>query len=220
MTGRGVSATRDKEGFRMDTTFPESQTLKNLMLAFAGESQARNRYTFAAALCRKQGFHVLDAVFTFTANQEKEHAQVFCNHMKVVAGRQVSIAGDFPVCLSNDALDLLRMARDNEYQEAGGLYPAFGRTARDEGYPEIADSFERIAAIEQSHGNRFARYMDLLQSGGLYVSDTEQAWLCLNCGHIHYGTEVPKACPVCNHPQGFFIRLEAAPYGGSGVLTS
>ena len=203
----------------MDTTFPESQTLKNLMLAFAGESQARNRYTFAAALCRKQNFHVLDAVFTFTANQEKEHAQIFYNHMKAVAGRQVTVTGDFPVNLSNDVLDLLRVARDNEFQEAASLYPAFGNKAREEGYPEIAASFERIAAIEQSHGNRFARYMDLLQSGGLYVSGPEQSWLCLNCGHIHQGAEAPKTCPVCNHPQGFFIRLEAAPYGGPGVLT-
>ena len=199
----------------MDTTFPESETLKNLMLAFAGESQARNRYTFAAALCRKQNFHVLDAVFTFTANQEKEHAQVFCNHMKAVAGKQVHIDGDFPVCLSNDALDLLRMARDNEFQEAGTIYPAFGARAREEGYPELADSFERIAAIEQSHGNRFAKYAELLERGQLYVSEAECGWVCLNCGHILHATEAPKVCPVCNHPQGFFIRLEMAPYGGA-----
>ncbi|MBQ9492859.1 MAG: rubrerythrin family protein [Oscillibacter sp.] len=203
----------------MDKTFfQESQTLQNLMLAFAGESQARNRYTFAAALCGKQNFHVLDAVFTFTANQEKEHAQIFYNHMKAVSGRQVHISGDYPVNLSHDALDLLRMARDSEFEESGALYPSFGDTARQEGFPEIADSFERIARIEQSHGNRFARYMDLLGGGGLYVSDTEQGWLCLNCGHIHQGTEAPKSCPVCGHPQGFFLRLEAAPYGGPGVL--
>ena len=204
----------------MDTTFPESATLQNLMLAFAGESQARNRYTFAAELCRRQKFHVLDAVFTFTANQEKEHAQIFYNHMKAVAGRQVRIAGDFPVNLSHDVLDLLRVARDNEYEEAGNLYPSFGATAREEGYPDIANSFERIAEIEQSHGNRFTRYMELLQSGGLYVAEAETAWLCLNCGHIHRGTEAPKACPVCNHAQGFFLRLDAAPYGGPGVLTA
>ena len=203
----------------MDTTFPESDTLKNLMLAFAGESQARNRYTFAAALCRKQNFHALDAIFTFTANQEKEHAQIFYQHMKAVAGQQVHIAGDFPVCLSNDALDLLRMARDNEFQESGALYPAFGNRAREEGYPEIADSFERIAAIEQSHGARFARYAELLERGQLYVSETECGWFCLNCGHILHAAEAPKACPVCNHPQGFFIRLEMAPYGGALLET-
>ncbi len=203
----------------MDTTFPESETLKNLMLAFAGESQARNRYTFAAALCRRQNFHVLDAVFTFTANQEKEHAQVFYNHMKAVTGRQIHIEGDFPAHLSNDALDLLHMARDSEFQEAAPIYPSFAARAREEGYPEIADSFERIAAIEQTHGNRFAQFADLLERGRLYVSEAECGWMCLNCGHILQGTEAPKACPVCNHPQGFFIRLEMAPYGG-GVLTA
>lgn len=201
----------------MDTTFPESGTLKNLMLAFAGESQARNRYAFAAALCRKQSFHVIDAVFTFTANQEQAHAHVFYNHMKAVAGRPVHIDGDFPVCFSNDVLDLLRMARDGEFREAAPIYPDFAKVAREEGYPEIADSFERIAAVEQSHGNRFARYAELLERGQLYVSEAECGWMCLNCGHILQGTEAPKACPVCNHPQGFFIRLEAAPYGG-GIL--
>ena len=199
----------------MDTKFPESDTLRNLMLAFAGESQARNRYTFAAALCRRQNFHVLDAVFTLTANQEKEHAQIFYNHMKAVAGQRVHIAGDFPVNLSHDVLDLLRMARDSEFEEAGPLYPGFGNRAREEGYPEIADSFERIALIEQSHGNRFARYAEWLERGQLYVSGTECGWFCLNCGHILRGTEAPKVCPVCNHPQGFFIRLEMAPYGGA-----
>lgn len=204
----------------MCVTFQESETLKNLMTAFAGESQARNRYAFAAAICRNQNFHVLDAVFTFTANQEKEHAQIFYNHMKCAAGQQVHIEGDFPANVSADALDLLRMARDSEFREFDPLYPAFGRKAREEGFPEIAESFERIAEIERSHGNRFARYVELLEGGRLYASDTECGWLCLNCGHIHYGTDAPKSCPVCNHPQGFFIRLDAAPYGGPNILTA
>ena len=203
----------------MSVSFQESQTLKNLMAAFAGESQARNRYTFAAALCRKQGFHVLDAVFTFTANQEKEHAQIFYNHMKAVAGQKVGIQADYPVNLSNDVLDLLRMARDSEYEEFQPIYPAFGNTAREENFPEVAVSFEQIAGIEQAHGNRFAHYVELLESGKLYVSDAECGWLCLNCGHIHQGTEAPKNCPVCSHPQGFFMRLECAPYGGAAILT-
>ena len=204
----------------MAVTFQESETLKNLMLAFAGESQARNRYTFAAALCRGQSFHVLDAVFTFTANQEKEHAQIFYNHMKAACGKQVHICGDYPAHASRDALDLLRMARDCEMLEADSAYPAFGRTAAEEGFPAIANSFERIADIERAHGNRFARYADWMEHGQLYVAEQECGWLCLNCGHIHWGTDAPKTCPVCTHAQGFFIRLDAAPYGGLGVLTA
>ena len=196
----------------MSVELTDSETLKNLMRAFAGESQARNRYTFAAALCQKQQLHVLEAVFQFTAGQEQEHAEIFYNHMKDVAGQSVQIDGGYPVDLAASALQLLRRAQHNEYEEFDPVYPAFAETARSEGFPEIAASFQRIAAIEQTHGNRFGYLADLLEREKLFVSDAACGWMCLNCGYITESLEAPKMCPVCSHDQGFFICLEMAPY--------
>ena len=190
-----------------------SETLKNLMRAFAGESQARNRYTFAAGLCRQQKLHVLEAVFLFTAGQEKEHAEIFYNHMKAVSGSTIHIDGGYPVTVTNDVLRLLRDAQHNEYEEFDPVYPSFGETARAEGFPEAAASFEQIARIELTHGNRFGRLADLLESGKLFVSDTKCGWMCLNCGYVLESLEAPRQCPVCSHDQGWFIRLEMAPCG-------
>ena len=190
-----------------------SETLKNLMRAFAGESQARNRYTFAAGLCRQQKLHVLEAVFLFTAGQEKEHAEIFYNHMKPVSGSTVHIDGGYPVGVTNDVLRLLRDAQHNEYEEFDPVYPSFGETARVEGFPEAAASFEQIARIELTHGNRFGRLADLLESGKLFVSDVKCGWMCLNCGYVLESLEAPRQCPVCSHDQGWFIRLEMAPCG-------
>ena len=190
-----------------------SETLKNLMRAFAGESQARNRYTFAAGLCRQQKLHVLEAVFLFTAGQEKEDAEIFYNHMKPVSGSTVHIDGGYPVGVTNDVLRLLRDAQHNEYEEFDPVYPSFGETARVEGFPEAAASFEQIARIELTHGNRFGRLADLLESGKLFVSDVKCGWMCLNCGYVLESLEAPRQCPVCSHDQGWFIRLEMAPFG-------
>ena len=189
-----------------------SETLKNLMRAFAGESQARNRYTFAAGLCRQQKLHVLEAVFLFTAGQEKEHAEIFYNHMKAVSGSTVHIDGGYPVTVTNDVLRLLRDAQHNEYEEFDPVYPSFGETARAEGFPAVAASFEQIARIELTHGNRFGRLADLLENGKLFVSDVKCGWMCLNCGYVLESLEAPRQCPVCSHDQGWFIRLEMAPY--------
>ena len=190
-----------------------SETLKNLMRAFAGESQARNRYTFAAGLCRQQKLHVLEAVFLFTAGQEKEHAEIFYNHMKAVSGSTIHIDGGYPVTVTNDVLRLLRDAHHNEYEEFDPVYPSFGETARVEGFPEAAASFEQIARIELTHGNRFGRLADLLERGKLFVSDVKCGWMCLNCGYVLESLEAPRQCPVCSHDQGWFIRLEMAPCG-------
>jgi len=198
----------------MSVALKDSETLKNLMRAFAGESQARNRYTFAAGLCKSQKLHVLEAVFQFTAGQEKEHAEVFYNHMKEVAGSTVAIDGTYPVDLTNDAAALLRMAQHNEYEEWDPVYQSFAKTASEEGFHKIAASFQKIAPIERSHGDRFGRLAELLESGKLFVSDVKCGWMCLNCGHIQESLEAPKVCPVCDHDQGYFIRLEMAPYVG------
>ena len=181
----------------MSVDLKNSQTLKNLMRAFAGESQARNRYTFAAEVCRQQKLQVLEAVFLFTAGQEKEHAEIFYNHMREITGGSVQIDGGYPVDLTHDVAELLRSAQRHEYEEHDPVYK----------------SFQQIAAIEQLHGNRFGAYADLLESGKLFVSDAACGWMCLNCGHVFTGTEAPRLCPVCQHDQGYFIRLELAPYG-------
>lgn len=197
------------------TELKNSETMTNLMRAFAGESQARNRYTFAAGVCRKQQLHVLEAVFTFTANQEKEHAEIFFNHLKQLDNSTIRIDGSYPVEVTNDVKQLLRRAQHNEYEEFDPIYKSFAETARREGFSQVASSFQQIAAIEQTHGNRFRYYADLLENERLFVSDVKCAWMCLNCGHIQEGLQAPKSCPVCQHDQGFFIRLELTPYGGS-----
>ena len=175
----------------MSVDLKNSETLKNLMRAFAGESQARNRYTFAASVCRQQKLHVVEAVFRFTADQEKEHAEIFYNHMKELAGQTVAIDGTYPVDLTNDVKELLRKAQHNEYEEHDPVYKTFGDVAQQEGFSAVAASFHKIAEIEQAHGNRFGRLADLLEQGKLFVSDVQCAWMCLNCGQIIHATMAP-----------------------------
>lgn len=196
----------------MAVDFQTSETKENLMRAFAGESQARNRYTFAAGQAKQQKLHVIEAVFTFTANQEKEHAEIFYNHLKEMAGKSIQIEGDYPVDISDSILDLLRYAQKNEYEENNPVYQAFGDKAMEEGFPKIANSFHQIAKIEKIHGDRFGELADLLEQNKLFVSDVECGWMCLNCGHVFTGKEAPEKCPVCDHDRGYFIRLELAPY--------
>lgn len=201
----------------MSTALKDSETLQNLMRAFAGESQARNRYTFAADLCRKQKLYVLEAVFTYTAGQELAHAEIFWNHMKPVGAEKVEITAGYPAQLTQKAAELLRFAQRDELTEYSDVYPAFADTAQQEGFSEIANSFRRIAEIEQTHALRFHALAELLEAGKLFVSDAECEWICLNCGHIHNGKEAPQKCPVCQHEQGYFIRLELAPYATPGM---
>lgn len=195
----------------------ESETLKNLMRAFAGESQARNRYTFAASLCAQQQLYVLKGVFEFTAAQEKEHAEIFYNHMKSAAGQTIHIDGGYPVDITNDVTDLLRRASHNEFEESDPVYPAFAKTAEEEGFPEIAHSFREIAKIEKAHGNRFAALADAMVQGTLFAATAPRLWMCLNCGYILEAAQVPPNCPVCDHPKGYFLPLDLAPYSARGM---
>ena len=192
--------------------FKNSETKDNLMRAFAGESQARNRYTFAAAQAKQQKMHVIEAVFTFTANQEKEHAEIFYNHLKELAGENIHIDGSYPVDIHESILEVLRAAQHNEYEEFDPVYKAFGDKAMEEGFPKVAASFHHIANIEKIHGDRFGQLADLLEQNKLFINDVECKWMCLNCGFVYESTKVPEKCPVCDHDKGFFIRLELAPY--------
>ncbi len=192
----------------MAVEFKNSETKDNLMRAFAGESQARNRYTFASSMAKQNGLYVVSAVFGFTASQEKEHAEIFYNHLKEMAGSTIKVDGGYPVDLSNDVGELLFKAQHNEYEEHDPIYKTFGEKAKEEGFPNIASSFLQIAEIEKIHGDRFGKYAKLIQEGKLFISDVEIEWMCLNCGFIYKGEKAPVICPVCRHDQGYFIRFD------------
>lgn len=192
--------------------FKTSQTKDNLMRAFAGESQARNRYTFAAGIAVKQKQHMIADVFLFTANQEKEHAEIFYNHLQQLAGETIFIDGGYPIDLSEDVISLLKSAHHNEYEEYQDVYQNFSEIAKQEGFLKVAQDFKNIADIEKTHGDRFLEIAALLEKNQLYVSNVTCRWMCLNCGFIYEGTAVPERCPVCDHDQGYFIRIELAPY--------
>lgn len=196
----------------MAVDFKNSETKDNLMRAFAGESQARNRYTFAAGVAKKQKQQAVAQVFQYTADQEKEHAEIFYNHLKALAGETIHVDGGYPVDLTDDLAKLLRMAQHNEYEEHDDVYRRFGEKAREEGFAEVAASFMMIAEIEKSHGDRFGRFAEYLEQDKLHASDGKTLWICLNCGYIYEGERVPEKCPVCDHDKGYFIRKELSPF--------
>lgn len=190
-----------------------TQTEENIMRAFAGESQARNRYTFAAEKAKKAKLHVVEAIFQFTASQELAHAKVFYDFLKESNGGTVFIDGGYPVELYEDVYSLLNAAQHDEYQEHDEIYKKFGEVAEQEGFVGVAQTFKDIAKIEKAHGNRFGHFAQLVKENKLFVSDVSTGFVCLNCGHVYTGTEVPEQCPVCKHDRGFFIRAELLPYG-------
>ena len=188
--------------------FSKSETKKNLLRAFAGESQARNRYTFGASLARKENLYVVEAVFNFTAGQEKEHAELFYDQLKEFAGEKIEIDGTYPIDISDSIVSLLKSAHSNEYEEYEEVYKDFARVAEEEGFQSISGLFSNIAEIEKTHGDRFLRFAKLLEEDKLFVSDVKTKWMCLNCGFIYEGLSVPPQCPVCHHDRGYFIRME------------
>ena len=196
----------------MAVSFKDSETKDNLMRAFAGESQARNRYTFAAEQAERENLYVVQAVFKFTADQEKEHAEIFYKHLSRLAGETIHVDGGYPVDITDSISELLRMAQHNEYEEHDPIYKAFGDKAMEEGFLEVAGSFYNIAEIEKRHGDRFGTLAELLEQEKLFVSDVKTGWMCLNCGFVFEGVKVPDQCPVCQHDKGYFIRVELAPF--------
>jgi len=191
--------------------FKESRTRENLMRAFAGESQARNRYTFAAEVAHSAGLHGVERIFRLTADQEKEHAELFLAHLSPCAGETIQIDGSYPVeSTAWMPSRLLRSAQHNEYEEAHNVYPQFGKTAQEEGFLAIANTFEMIAEIEQTHGDRFGQLAQRMEEERLFKSDHSTTWLCLNCGYVHHGLQAPPVCPVCRHPQGYFVRTDVS----------
>lgn len=196
----------------MAVEFKNSETKDNLMRAFAGESQARNRYTIAAEQARQQKQQAIGQLFIYTANQEKEHAEIFYQHLKELGGETIHVDGGYPVDITDDLAQLLRMAQHNEYEEHDDVYQRFGDKAKEEGFDKVAASFFLIAEIEKVHGDRFGRFAQWLEENKLHVSDVKTGWICLNCGYIYEGEQVPQTCPVCGHDRGYFIRLELSPF--------
>ncbi|XCP83434.1 rubrerythrin [Roseburia hominis] len=196
----------------MAIEFKESKTRENLMKAFAGESQARNRYTIAAETCKKQKMQAISQVFLFTADQERAHAERYYDLLKSLSGNTIEICGGFPVDHHDSVIELLRSAEHNEMEEYEDVYQAFGDEAKAEGFLEAASAFYQIAEVEKVHGRRFGKLKEMLESGTYFERSESGMWMCLNCGHIQQGMKVPEVCPVCRHDKGYFIPVEMAPY--------
>lgn len=190
----------------------DSKTKTNLMRSFAGESQARNRYTIAATASEKQGMYIIKDLFTYTANQEKAHAEVFYRALKTCNSDNIDICGGYPVSYYDDVAKLLRAAEHGEFQEYEDVYPSFAKVAREEGFIAISNIFNNIAEIEKKHGERFGKYADLIERNVLYDREEETIWMCTNCGYIYEGKTPPNVCPVCTYPKGYFIEFEESPF--------
>ncbi len=198
----------------MAVNFANSATKENLMRAFAGECQARARYEYAASLATKSNLHVLASLFHFTAQQEKEHAEIFYNFLSEFAGENILVNAKYPIDSSANLEKILRESKHNEYEEYQVIYSSFANIAKEEGFQKISSAFYMISNIEKFHGDRFEHFANFMGQNQLFTDNTAPQWMCLNCGHIHTGTEAPTECPVCSHNQGFFIRLSQAPFQG------
>lgn len=196
----------------MAVNFMQSATKENLMRAFAGECQARARYEFAAAQAKQNKLNVLEEVFHFTAQQEKEHAEIFYNFLAQFSGENILVNASYPIDSKGNLEQMLRDSKHNEYEEYQVVYNNFAQIAKDEGFDKISSAFYMISEIEKYHGDRFEYYANLMAQNQLFSDPAEPQWMCLNCGHLHTGKETPNVCPVCSHAQGYFIRLAEAPF--------
>lgn len=188
-------------------SFKETRTAENLMKSFAGESQARMRYIYAAKTAKKEGFEQISNIFAETAENEKEHAKVFFKHLlkQGLEGEAISITASSPVAWSPDStLKNLEYAADGEHEEWTELYPVFADIAEEEGYKDIAASWRLVAMVEKEHEKRFRKLYDNVKDLKVFKKDSKVFWKCLNCGYIHEGAEAPAMCPCCVHPQSYF----------------
>ena len=188
----------------MSKSIKGSQTEENLLIAFAGESQARNRYTFFASKAKKEGLIQIYDIFLETANQEKEHAERF---FKYLEGGELEISAAFPAGTIGTTFDNLIAAAEGEEYEWSVMYPAFAQTAREEGFDEIAQTFESIIIAEKQHDRRYKALAENIQAGRVFKRNGTVTWRCRNCGYLHEALEAPELCPACNHPQAYFELL-------------
>jgi len=178
-----------------------TQTEKNLLASFAGESQARNRYTFFASKAKKEGYEQIAAIFRETADNEKEHAEVF---FKYLQGGDVKIMAEYPAGVIGTTAENLLAAAEGEKMEWGTLYPDFAKTAEEEGFSEIASIFREIAEVEAYHERRYRKLLENVKKKQVFKKDKVVKWKCRNCGYVHEGPEAPKVCPACKHPQSYY----------------
>ncbi len=178
-----------------------SRTEKNLLKSFAGESQARNRYTFFASAARKEGYIQIQRIFEETAANEKEHAEVF---FKYLEGGEVEVTAAYPAGKIGTTEENLLAAAEGELLEWGTLYPDFAKVAKEEGFLDVAESFTEIAEVEEEHEKRYRKLLENVKNGTVFKRDEEVEWHCLNCGYIHHGKEAPEVCPACQHPQSYY----------------
>ncbi len=181
-----------------------TQTEKNILTAFAGETQARNRYTYFASQAKKEGYVQISEIFTETANQEKEHAKRL---FKLLAGGEVTITGAFPAGVIGTTMENLQEAAAGENYEYTDMYPGFAKVAVEEGFGDIAKIFEAIAVAETQHEKRYLALAANINAGTVFKKKESAVWRCRNCGYLHEGTEAPDECPACAHPQAHFELL-------------
>jgi rubrerythrin len=186
------------------TSIKGTQTEINLMKAFAGESQARNRYTYFASKAKKDGYVQISDIFTETADQEKEHAKRFFGFLE---GGMLEITASFPAGIVGTTLENLLAAAAGEHEEYADLYPGFAKVARAEGFEAIAKVFENISVAEKQHEKRYRDLAANIQAGKVFKKDKKVTWRCRNCGYLHEGEEAPEPCPACDHPQAHFELL-------------
>jgi rubrerythrin len=181
-----------------------TRTEKNALLSFAGESQARNRYSYFASQAKKEGYEQISAIFLDTADNEKEHAKIF---FRLLEGGMAEITGEFPAGVIGDTKANLKVAADGEMYENTKMYPGFAAIAEEEGFPEIAKTFRLISSVEKGHENRYRALLKNVENGTVFKRDKKVFWRCRNCGYIHEGTEAPTECPACQHEQAYFEIL-------------
>jgi len=188
----------------MNKSVKGTKTEQSLLKAFAGESQARNRYTYFASAARKEGYEQIANIFTETAENEKEHAKVFFKHLE---GGDVEITATYPAGQIKDTKTNLQEAATGENMEWTAIYQDFAKTAKDEGFPEIARSFEQIAKVERFHEARYRKLINNIVNNEVSRKKSAVKWHCINCGYVIEGTEAPGECPACSHPQAFYEVL-------------
>lgn len=188
----------------MSKSLKGTKTEKNLLAAFAGESQARNRYTYFASAARKEGFEQIADIFIETAGNEKEHAKVFFRHLE---GGDAEITASYPAGAIKDTKSNLAAAAAGENMEWTTLYADFGKTAKDEGFPDVARSFEQISKVERFHESRYRKLISNIDNKEVFSKKTSVKWHCINCGYVFEGAQAPRECPACKHPQGFYEVL-------------
>ncbi|XMB86192.1 ferritin family protein [Mycoplasmatota bacterium WC44] len=183
------------------TLLEGTKTEQNLLKAFAGESQARNRYTMFAKVAKKEGYEQISDLFLETAENEYQHAKIFFSYLE---GRPLEITATYPAGKIGTTMENLEQAAEGEHEEFVSVYPEFARIAEEEGFKRIAAAFKNIAKIEKDHEDRFRKLFDNIKNNEVFERSTAKAWYCRKCGHVHVGEKALKACPVCAHPQAYY----------------